>query len=376
MRFGGHRSAATPAPVFLLAGLMAGLLVALSMTPLPAQAEFERTVTLQGKALVLADLIGQVRVEGYDGAGFQAVINVRGEDAREDRIAIETREGDHAQLTIRFPNHEHHYIYPPAGHGAHASFSASELEGGRSGTFSWHQFFHSLRDRVEVSGSGRGLELWADVVLRVPRGASTEVRVGFGEIAASAIEGDLYLDTSAGPVTARGVKGALIADTGNGCVSVADIEGNLTIDTGSGVVVMNDCRGEEIRVDTGSGMVEASRITTRSLYIDTGSGMVQAHAVAANEATIDTGSGGIELALDRMGDGKYDLDTGSGAIQLALPPDASARIEADSGSGGVVANLAGARRYESDEDELKFTVGAGDARVVLDTGSGSITVTQ
>ena len=327
--------------------------------------------------MVLTDLIGEVRVEGYDGTDFQAVVSVRGKDANEDRIRIETHEGNDAQLMIQFPvEHEHHYVYPPAGHGAHSSFSASSLAGERDVKFGWRELLHGLRDQVEVSGSGRGLEVWADVVLRVPRGASAEVRIGFGAITANAVEGDLVLDTSAGPVTARGIKGSLVADTGSGSVTVSDVEGNLTIDTGSGMVGMSDCRGEKIGVDTGSGMVEASRITARVLSVDTGSGMVQARAVSAEEVTIDTGSGGIELALDRMGGGEFQLDTGSGAIELTLPPEASAQIEASSGSGGVVANVSGAKRYESDEGELSLTLGDGDASVVLDTGSGSITVTQ
>lgn len=384
MRFGSHRGVTTAAVSPLaglrlgsLAALLAGLLVALSVTAPPARAEFERTVTLQGRALILSDLVGEVRVEGYDGTDFQAVVSVRGKDASEDRIRIETHEGDEAQLAIQFPiEHEHHYVYPPAGHGAHSSFSASSLTRGHDVKFGWRELFHGLRDQVEVSGSGRGLEMWADVVLRVPRGASTEVRVGFGAITASAVEGDLVLDTSAGPVTARGVKGSLSADTGSGCVTVGDVEGNLTLDTGSGTVEMNDCRGETISVDTGSGMVGASRITARELSVDTGSGMVQARAIAADAVTIDTGSGGIELALDRMGRGEYRLDTGSGEIELTLPPDASARIEASSGSGDIVANVSGAKRYESDEGELTLTVGGGDASVILDTGSGSITVTQ
>jgi hypothetical protein len=384
MRFGGHRGAAFAAVspfaglrLGMLAALLAGLLIALSVTAPPVRAEFERTVTLQGRSLLLTDLVGEVRVEGYDGTDFQAVVSVRGEDATEDRIKIETHEGNDAQLTIRFPvEHEHHYVYPPAGHGTHSRFSASCLTGGRDVKFGWRELLHGLRDQVEVSGSGRGLEVWADVVLRVPRGASTEVRIGFGAIAASAVEGDLVLDTSAGPVTARGVKGSLVADTGSGSVTVSDVEGNLSIDTGSGMVEMTDCRGEEIGVDTGSGMVTANRITARALSVDTGSGMVKALAVSADEATIDTGSGGIELALDRMGGGEFRLDTGSGEIELTLPPEASARIEASSGSGGVVANVSGGQRYKSDDGELELTLGSGDAHVVLDTGSGSITVTQ
>jgi DUF4097 and DUF4098 domain-containing protein YvlB len=112
------------------------------------------------------------------------------------------------------------------------------------------------------------------------------------------------------------------------------------------------------------------------MLIDTGSGAVEASQVSADKAKIDTGSGSVFLHLERMGTGRFVIDTGSGSIELILPADASAEITADTGSGTVRNKVEGANVSVAARDELKMTIGDGEARVILDAGSGSITVLQ
>ena len=45
--------------------------------------------------------------------------------------------------------------------------------------------------RIEISGRGSGAEVWADVVVRVPRGRVLELDHGVGEVSASGVEGEL-----------------------------------------------------------------------------------------------------------------------------------------------------------------------------------------
>ena len=111
--------------------------------------------------------------------------------------------------------------------------------------------------------------------------------------------------------------------------------------------------------------------------MDTGSGRVRALAIRADAALIDTGSGEVELRLDRMGEGEFQVDTGSGRVILALPADASADVSADTGSGGIHLDFdAPVQILHKDDDEIRFRVGGGAARVVLDTGSGSIRIVR
>ncbi len=77
-----------------------------------------------------------------------------------------------------------------------------------------------------------------------------------------------------------------------------------------------------------------------------------------------------------MGTGKFVVDTGSGSVQFVLPDNASASIIADTGSGGVDVDLTGAMIKTKDRDRVELVVGDGEATVRLDTGSGSVKISQ
>jgi len=339
---------------FLLLSALTTLALAGSVSSVIAKG-FERQYTFTAERFRLANLIGEIDLEPASGSSFEVEIDVQGNDASEDLIEIELEEGGDAELVIRFPVKEHRrYVYPALGRRSKTTIDSRHYKqtddslSGLLGLFG--------RRRIEVRGRGKGLEMWADVVLRVPQGAKVKVYHGVGEILAGGIEADLELYTRSGGVTGE------------------DLKGNLLVDTGSGGVELVGCRGEVILVDTGSGGVAVSDIECEELTVDTGSGGVRARHVSAEDVKIDTGSGGVKLELDRMGAGTYEIDTGSGGIDLFLPPDPSARISADTGSGSITADLDGLRLRR--RKDTSFKVGDGDAVIVLDTGSGSIRISN
>lgn len=351
----------------------AGLLVvAAGVLAPPAAAGLQRELTLEADELKLVNLIGEVRIEPARGERFEIEIDIEGADATEERITIETDEGRHARVLIRFPiDEERRYVYPRLPRGSNSTFSARSLLERGGG------LWDLLRgDKIRVRSRGSGLELWADVIIRVPRGKRLELRHGVGEVSARGTEGDLDLDTISGGITAREIEGDLRADTGSGGVELEEIAGNILVDTGSGGVEISNCRGDEIHIDTGSGRVEATGIVCEELVIDTGSGGVRARHIAAEDAEIDTGSGGARLELDRMGRGDFVVDTGSGSIEFEMPADASARVTADTGSGSVRVDVPGVRVRRRDADHVSFSIGDGESRVLLDAGSGSIRIRQ
>lgn len=361
----------------------------LGLSPL-ARAQEEQTLQLGGDQLVLVDLIGEVRVEGHSGDRFEVKIQIQGEDARPDLIRVESEEkGSESRVYIHFPiEDEQDYVYPPMGRGSNSSFRFDPDDSDSS----WMSKVFGSRRKIEVQGSGRGTEVWADVTIRVPAKAACEVYLGCGRIDASEVEGDLKLDTHVGPIQVDGVQGRLSldtgsghvelsavtgdtsVDTGSGHVDIESVKGNLAVDTGSGHVSLRDVEGEEVAVDTGSGRVEARNVRCRRFSVDTGSGGVDASRLSADEVSIDTGSGGIDLALDEMGGGDFDLETGSGGIELTLPDNASARIEGETGGGRIRVDLEGAEIDQLERDYVRLSIGGGEAEVSLETGSGSIRI--
>lgn len=347
------------------------VLLVLAVLALPVLAsEIEKEFIFDGDELTISNMIGKVDVRSTGGNKIRVSVMVRGDDASENLIEFKTEKGSKAELHIEFPINDHRkYVYPELGRGSETSFSYDDSEKGGS----WLKKIFG-KDRITVRGKGSGLEVWADVVVEVPKGRSLEVRLGAGEIEAEELEASLVLDTHSGAIRARQITGDLLADTGSGQVTATDIDGNLNVDTGSGKVILEHCKGEKIQVDTGSGGVKAEGLVCKKLNIDTGSGSVRARQVTADEARIDTGSGAVVLQLDSMGEGRFVLDTGSGSIVLDLPEDASARITADTGSGSMNNNLQGAVVKNMGRREMSLEVGGGAARISLDTGSGSITV--
>jgi len=330
---------------------------------------FEERASLSADTLILRNLIGQIEVVGHGGAEFEIEIHVQGSDATPDRVQIEIDDGRRAEVNIRFPLDESkRYVYPKT-HGE-TSFSIDD-DGG-----SWlAKLFGS--GNIKISKSGSGLEIWADATVRMPRGKSLIVDHGAGTIVVNDVEGDLELGTRSGPIEVDDAEGSVSIDTGSGHVSVADVNGNLLVDTGSGHVTVSDVQADSVHLDTGSGNVALEGVDGSKVYVDTGSGSVKAEGIGADDLTIDTGSGSVSLVLDRMGSGSFVIDTGSGGIRLQLPGNASARVSADTGSGGITLDLASNfRMHHEDDDEAEFTIGDGAANLTLDTGSGSIRVSQ
>lgn len=338
----------------------------------PASAEVERSFRFDADQLEVSNLVGRVRLEGYEGDDYQVVVTVRGADASADRLRFDTEKGREARLDIVFPlEQERHYVYPELGG------SSRRIRPGR-GERSWLQeIVASLTDRdVTVRGRGPGLELWADVVVKVPRGREISVHHGVGDIEVADLRSNGKLKVLAGGVAIDRAEGDLSVSTGSGRVTASAVQGDLLIDTGSGGVRGSDLLGDKVSIDTGSGSVDLEHVTAGKLLVDTGSGSVSAQAIDADSVSVDTGSGSVLLALERLGTGHFDVDTGSGAITLLLPESASADFAADTGSGGIDLDLRDAQVLHREHDEIRFRLGSGSASVRLDAGSGGIRVAR
>jgi len=337
-----------------------------------ALADFQKTATVRADSLELNNLIGKIDVVGHSGTDFEIEVRAQGKDVTPDNLTVETQEGARAKVVIRFPR-EHRFVYPRLGAQSKTRFDPDDGEGGFSGFLS---NLFGAGDSVTVVGSGRGLEVWADVTVRVPAGRETLIRHGVGEIEAGDVDGKVTLVLRSGKVTAAAIRGDLSVDTGSGKADVSGVDGALSVDTGSGSVNVSRVRGASVLVDTGSGSIDMDDLDTGSLTLDTGSGSVEGRGLAAERAEIDTGSGSVTLGFVRIGAGPFEVDTGSGSIGISLPADASARISADTASGGGRVDFPGAEILRMERDEAEVVVGGGSARIRLDTGSGGIAISQ
>ena len=320
-------------------------LAALALS-IPGLAQAQKQFTLSGSEVAIYNLAGTVSVTAGRGDAVTVAVTTKGSDA--DRLTFgEGMVRGRNALRVIYPSDR--IVYDGMGHG-----SSTELSVRSDGTFGGDEESrrHNQGGRVRITGSGSGLEAWADIVISVPEGKSVNVYLGVGDISASSVKSDLRLDTSSGRV------------------DVTSTKGDLSIDTGSGDVKVTGASGNAITIDTGSGEVNGTGLKAASLDVDTGSGDVELSDVTSEDISIDTGSGSVNLSLNSTLD-QLKVDTGSGSVTIAVPGTLSAQVAIETGSGDISTDFPIQVR-KTGGDELIGTIGSGTGRIDIDTGSGDV----
>jgi len=322
--------------------------------------------TLAGDRIAIYNLAGKVRVQA--GSGSQVVVDATlgGRDAGQLKLATGDVRGWQS-FRVVYPSDR--IIYPEMGYRSRTQMSVNS-----DGTFDdsgdRHSFFGRDRERVEIRGSGSGLEAYADLVVSVPRGQRIAIHLGVGDTHISNVDGDILVSVGSASVTAEHTRGRLNLDTGSGSVTLTDAQGEVTLDTGSGGVTVNGVSGESLNMDTGSGTIRASDIDVKTLKADVGSGGMQLGRVKAPRIDLDAGSGGIDLdilsAIDDL-----RVDSGSGGVTLRLPATLSAEVDIEANSGGIDSDFA-VQTTHFERRHLRGVIGDGRGRLRIESGSGRV----
>ncbi len=336
---------------------------------------------LDGPRVAVYNLAGAVEVVRGDGS--QVEIEVTRGGADRDRLSVEIgRIGDRETLRVIYPGDR--VVYRERGRS-----SSTTVRVGRDGTF-----LDGRRggDRVRISGTGGGLEAHANLSVRVPSGVEVAVYLAVGEGRARDLGAGLTFRTGSGRVDVANVTGPVDVDTGSGAVRISEVRGHVDTETGSGEIALRRISGGEVTAETGSGRIALEEISGSSLRVDTGSGRISGRALAVEELSLDTGSGRIEvdgLEAARIscdtGSGSVHLgltadierlvvDTGSGGVTVEVPSDFGATMELSSGSGSVSVDVPGRDAAVAERRYFRGSVGDGEGRVMIETGSGGITV--
>ena len=328
-----------------------------------AQAARER-FTLGEGTIAVYNLAGELTVE--PGSGSDVVVEVvrGGPDASQLRVATGPKDG---MQTLRVIYPSDRVVCPSVGR-----FSHSTVQVAADGTFGDGQgtAWLAAGRRVTVSGSGAGLEAWANVRVTVPRGRALRLHWVAGALRIGAVEGDVRLDDSASAIEVRGLRGKLAVDTGSGEVTLRDVQGDLGVDTGSGGITIEGARGGRMSLDTGSGEIRGAELAVDRLVADTGSGGVQLDDVRSPVILLDTGSGAVNLDLSSDVD-RVEVDTGSGGVTMSVPPKLGAQFDLQTSSGGIDVAVPH-RTLSVARDRVRGRIGDGQGRIHVDTGSGAV----
>ena len=333
------------------------------------QAQTNQTVpteqrTVSGAQVAIYNIAGRLRA--LPGTGNAVVVEIARGGADASKLKVETG-ALRGRETLRIVYPSDRIVYPEMRYRSRTSLHVRP-----DGTFSdggdWNEWRD--RDRVDVRGSGDGLEAYADLTVRVPRGQKIELYLAVGRVEVQNVEGDLLVDVGAAEVDVSGTKGSLTLDTGSGRVAVRDVTGDVELDSGSGGLSVDRVKGGILRIDSGSGGVEGNDIEVGELSAEVGSGGLRLYRVKAPAVTAETGSGGITLEL--LSDiQRLNVETGSGGATIRVPATLSAEIDAETGSGGFSTDFAVTTRRVG-RNHISGRIGDGKGRISIEAGSGSV----
>jgi hypothetical protein len=352
-------------------------LAALTLMAVVPGVQAQETHRISGDEVAIYNLAGHVEV--VRGSGSEVVVRVSRGGADAERLEVQVGDvGGRQALRVLYPDDQ--IVYPEMGRG-----SRTTLRVRADGTFFGEG---SQGDRVEIRGSGSGLEAWADMRVELPpgrdfllhlaagdseiTGVSGDIGVdaGSGSVVADDVTGSLMVDTGSGSVDVTNVGGPVMIDTGSGSTSVSGIRGDVTVDTGSGSVSLDGVEAGVVDVDTGSGWVRGKGVRSGFVRVDTGSGSVELDEMSAPEIEVDTGSGTVDLTL-LVDVERLEVDTGSGSVTIRAPADLGGQLEIDTGSGGIDTDFPVQVRSMR-RDLLQGVIGDGRGEIRIDTGSGGV----
>ncbi len=209
--------------------------------------------------------------------------------------------------------------------------------------------------RIEVESAHNPFGTLSDLEIRVPNGSRVEVQSFAAEIKVSEVKGGVHASTVKGDISVTGAAKEVELET---------VSGSLEI-SGSPTRVRAQSVNGRVAIHGASGDIEASTVNGELLF-DGGS---------CESCQLETVNGNLRFEGSLGPRANLEVQTVSGTVELRLPADVSAEFSVATWSGEVENELGPAprkaNRYTPGK-ELRFSTGAGGARVTVETMSGTV----
>lgn len=202
---------------------------------------------------------------------------------------------------------------------------------------------------------GRDRKSSADLEIQVPEGSGLEIEV---------VSADVRVSGAGGDVAVEAVGGSIIVEGEPESVDAEAVSGNVLV----------TAAGAPISVETVSGDVKLKGVSGK-LEVESVSGRIRVEGEDLKRAEINSVSSGIELMASLAHRAEVEIECHSGGVELTLPASTSARFEVETYSGRIDNELGPPAlrvgRY-TPQQELEFTLGDGDAKIQIDSFSGTV----
>lgn len=220
-----------------------------------------------------------------------------------------------------------------------------------------------LSIKVQAKGGGGWLD-WGNsrhmepttLDVRVPRGATLDVRVVSAPLAVDGLDG--------GRITVNSVSGRVRINARTPSLDVESVSGNIEL---AG-------QADKAKLQTVSGDILAP-VLGREAALETISGRIQASGGPWRTFKASTVSGSVQAAGGIAPGGELRIDSMSGDLQLQLPAGSSASVHAESFSGDLRSDVGRVQRAEHGPgSSLDARIGDGDGSIKLETFSGNLRI--
>jgi putative adhesin len=205
--------------------------------------------------------------------------------------------------------------------------------------------------------------------LTVPEATRVRSRVGSGAQTIGHLRGAVDVISGSGRIRIGQIDGDVQAMTGSGSIDVEGAGGELEARAGSGSITA--VAHGPVVAETGSGRIELTQTSSAGIDAKTGSGGI---AITGARGVVRARAGSGRIRIEGQPLQGWDLHTGSGSITMRVVGETPFNLDAHSSSGRIESshpvNAVGA----SERRRLRGTVRGGGAQVLLETGSGGISI--
>ncbi len=214
------------------------------------------------------------------------------------------------------------------------------------------------RSRISLEAEGRRGRGDARFELHVPTGVHVILRSSSGDLNVTGTGGSVEARSSSGDVTVSGAGDRVEVSSLSGSVTVRSMTGEVDASSLGGDVYLRDVKARRIRGESTSGDVELTNVTSADIDASSVSGDI-----------LFTGP------IDPRG--TYSFASHAGDVTLTVPAGISARIGVETFNGELDSDFPITLQSGSDRrtiERMEFSIGAGDARVIVESFSGDINI--
>lgn len=220
---------------------------------------------------------------------------------------------------------------------------------------------------LEISSGGNRLQIEVDLerrtrnngsaylIIKMPVTADLEVETVSANISVDGVTGEVNLESVSGRVEVSGQSDSLEAASVSGDVRATSIAGRSDLESVSGNIIVRHATG---RLDA-----------------EVVSGNIEIEGGLLDSLTAESVSGSVFCAAHPTESGRFNLETMSGTAELVVASDINADFTIETYSGSI-RNEIGPEPTRTDKyspgKELRFTSGAGGARISIESFSGSV----